>query len=242
MKDFICIAHRGASGHAPENTLMAVRMALDMGAAWIEVDVHLVEGELVVIHDSQLDRTTNGTGSVSERPLSYIRSLDAGSGERIPLLSEVLDLAANRAGIHIELKGDHTAGPVAAMLEARMARGGPSHDRVIVSSFDTDLLLELIRREPAIPVGVLLEKIPPDYAKSAEEMGAFSVHVDRKVINERFVEDAHARGLKVFTYTINRPEEVHRMRRLGVDGIFTDYPELCAGEGHLPRWESRAAL
>jgi glycerophosphoryl diester phosphodiesterase len=209
---------------------MAVRKALDLGAAWIEVDVHLVEGELVVIHDGRLERTTNGTGTVSERPLSYVRSLDAGSGERIPLLSEVLDLLANGAGINIELKGDGTAGPVAALLEVRMARGALSHDRVIVSSFDTDLLLEVKHHEPAIPIGVLLERIPPGYARSAEEMGAFSVHVHREVITERFVADAHARGLKVFAYTINCPEDVHRMRRLGVDGIFTDYPELCAGE------------
>lgn len=229
MKDFICIAHRGASGHAPENTLKAVRMALDLGAAWIEVDVHLAEGELVVIHDPSLERTTTGTGAVSASSLSYLRSLDAGSGERIPLLVEVLDLVAGRAGINIELKGEHTAGPVATLLGGRVAHGTLRPDRVLVSSFDADALKEVKLLQPAIPIGVLLERHHKENAETVEAMGAFSVHVHHETIDERFVADAHGRGLKVFSYTVNSLEAIRRMRHLGVDGIFTDYPALCAG-------------
>lgn len=228
MKNFICIAHRGASGHAPENTLLAVRKALELGAAWIEVDVHLVEGQLVVIHDLRLERTTNGQGLVAESPLSYIRSLDAGSGECVPLLGEVLDLVGGHAGINIELKGENTAGPVADLVGLRVAGRSMRLDGVIVSSFDPDALLMVKRHQPAIPIGLLLETIPDGYAESAERMGAYSVHVHRKSLDERFVADAHNRGLKVFTFTANSLKEVRRMRQLGVDGIFTDYPELCA--------------
>lgn len=228
MKDFICIAHRGASGHAPENTLLAVDKALALGVSWIEVDVHLAEGELVVIHDPRLERTTNGTGAVSERPLAYIRSLDAGGGERIPLLAEVLDLVAGRAGVNIELKGENTAGPVAALVGARVARGCLCHDQVIVSCFDPDPLRAVRRCQPAIPIGLLMETIPRGYAQWAEQMGVYSIHVHRKaVVNEGVVAEAHTRGLKVFVYTVNDLDALRSMQRLGVDGIFTDYPELC---------------
>ena len=92
MRELICFGHRGAAGYAPENTLQAFRLAIDMGCPWIELDVHTVEGELLVIHDDELARTTNGHGRVSTSSLQYLRSLDAGMGERIPMLNEVLDI------------------------------------------------------------------------------------------------------------------------------------------------------
>ena len=94
MKKLVCFAHRGASGHEPENTLSAVEKAIELGADWIEVDVHAVKGELIVVHDERLERTTNGgRGYVTEKPLAYLRSLDAGKGQRIPALREILDSA-----------------------------------------------------------------------------------------------------------------------------------------------------
>ena len=113
---FVCIGHRGASGYEPENTLSSFERAIAMGCRWIELDVYQVEGELIVIHDSTLDRTTNGQGRVASQTLAYLRSLDAGNGQQIPTLTEVISAVDHRAGINIELKGKHTAAPVVALL------------------------------------------------------------------------------------------------------------------------------
>ena len=108
---FLCIGHRGASGHAPENTLKAFEMAVVMNCDWVELDVYAVDNELLVIHDNRLDRTTNGTGNVMHANLDYLRSLDAGQGQQIPTLNEVIQTINHRAGINIELKGPNTAEP-----------------------------------------------------------------------------------------------------------------------------------
>ncbi len=107
----LCIGHRGAAGLEPENTLRSVRRALEVGADGIEIDVHCLDGELVVIHDHSLNRTTNGAGALRHHTLAEARQLDAGKGERIPFLREVLDLVDRRALVNIELKGARTAAP-----------------------------------------------------------------------------------------------------------------------------------
>ncbi len=104
VPNLFCFGHRGARGHEPENTLRSVRQALELGANGIEVDVHPADGRLVVIHDDTLNRTTNGAGLVAEKTFSYLRSLDAGQGERIPTLEEVFDVVNRRAVINVELK------------------------------------------------------------------------------------------------------------------------------------------
>lgn len=228
MSSFICFAHRGASGHAPENTLMAIRKAMEMGASWVEVDVYLAQGEPVVIHDRQLDRTTSGTGDVTRSSLSYIRSLDAGKGEKIPFLREVIDTVSGRAGINIELKGEDTAGPVSALIGEYVVKGKLDYDHVLVSSFDHRLLLEVRSLDSKIPIGVLVEKIFKETARIARNMGAFSIHPHQRAVTAEFVADAHRRGMRVFVYTVNRVEAVRRMKELGVDGVFTNYPECCA--------------
>jgi glycerophosphoryl diester phosphodiesterase len=228
MNGFICFAHRGASGHAPENTLMAVQKALEMGAPWVEVDVYLAEGKPVVIHDRQLERTTTGTGDVTQHKISYIRSLDAGKGEKIPFLREVFDTVSGRAGINIELKGKDTAKPVCTMIGDYVTKGNLDYDQVLVSAFDPALLLEVKRLDSKIPIGVLVEKFSTETVRTAEEMGAFSIHLHQKAVTAEFVADAHRRGMKVFVYTVNRADGVLRMKGLGVDGVFTNYPALCA--------------
>jgi len=225
---FICFAHRGASGHAPENTLMAIRKALEMGAPWIEVDVYSAQGELVVIHDRQLNRTTNGTGDVTLSSLSYIRSLDAGKGEKIPFLQEVFDTVSGCAGINIELKGEDTAGPVAKLIGVYVAQGKLDYDQVLVSSFDPRLLLAVRSQDAQIPIGVLVEKIIPETVPFAEQIGAFSIHPHHRAVTAEFVDEAHRRRMKVFVYTVNRADAVRKMKRLGVDGVFTNYPALCS--------------
>lgn len=222
----ICIGHRGAAGHAPENTLASVEKAISLRADWVEVDVYSVENELLVIHDERLERTTNGSGYVTEQSLAYLRSLDAGGGERIPFLHEVFDLVNCRAGINVELKGPGTAAPVVSLVNRYVKERGRDYRQILISSFNHHELQLVKRLEPRILTGALILALPLDFARFAEELGAYAVHPGSEFINREFVEDAHRRGLKVFVYTINHPDDLARMKALGVDGVFTDYPEI----------------
>jgi glycerophosphoryl diester phosphodiesterase len=230
--EFLCFAHRGASGHEPENTLLAIEKAIALGAPWIEIDVFAVEDELVVIHDERLEKTTNGKGLVMRQSLAYLRSLDAGKGQRIPLLREVFDLTQGRVGVNVELKGPETAAPVVRLID-EYSKGpqGMSGGRILLSSFNFRELLKVRSLKPDIPIGALGFGLPPRHAKFAQDLGAVSVHTSMARVNRAFVDDAHRRGLKVFVYTVNRPEDVKRMRAMGVNGVFTNYPErVLSGE------------
>jgi glycerophosphoryl diester phosphodiesterase len=234
MKDpeneFFCFAHRGASGHEPENTLLSIEKAISMGAPWIEVDVFAVEDELVVIHDERLEYRTNGSGYVTEKTLAYLRSLDAGKGQRIPLLREVFDLVGRRAGINVELKGAGTAVPAVKLICEYIARQSCHHDQLILSSFNHQELQIVKHLDPDIRIGALTLGIPRHYAEFAEALQAFSVHAGLAFINRDFVDDAHRRGLKIFVYTVNLPDDLSRVRAMGVDGVFTNFPELVISQ------------
>ncbi|MEL0083582.1 MAG: glycerophosphodiester phosphodiesterase family protein, partial [Gammaproteobacteria bacterium] len=151
----LCIGHRGAMGHAPENTLGSVKAALALGVRHLEIDVYCVEGELLVFHDDRLERTTNGTGRIRDQSLSHLRSLDAGGGQQIPTLEEVCTEIAGKACLNIELKGPGTARPVARLINQLIARGW-HHDCFLVSSFDHRQLAEMGQMEPRIKLGALL--------------------------------------------------------------------------------------
>ncbi|NOQ89886.1 MAG: glycerophosphodiester phosphodiesterase [Gammaproteobacteria bacterium] len=211
-------------GYAPENTLRAVRKALELGAHYIEVDVHYADGHLVVFHDIRLERTTNGTGYLSERSFEYLRSLDAGDGEQVPTLKEVCDTIDSRAGLNIELKGMGTAAPVAALLSELIDQGW-DEGKFLVSSFNHPELVEMRRLHKNIKLGALLHGIPVDGAKFAEDLHAFSVHPSLDFIDEKIVIDAHSRGLKVFVYGVDHPDDIASMQALGVDGVFTGFPD-----------------
>jgi len=223
--DFICFAHRGASGHEPENTLLAIERAIALGASWIEIDIYAVEDELVVIHDNRLEATTNGVGDVTQQSLAYLRTLDAGKGQRVPLLREVFELVRRRVGINVELKGVGTAAPVVKLIHHYIADHGWHQGQILLSSFNHDELAEVRRLDPDIRIGALGYGIPPEYAKFAQDLGAVSVHTGLAFVNQALVDDAHRRGLKVFVYTVNHPDDLKRMQAMGVDGVFTDYPE-----------------
>ena len=232
MADFFLFAHRGAKGYEPENTLASFAKALDLGASWIELDVFLVEDELIVFHDERLERTTDGSGYVLESSLEYIRSLDAGNGQRVPLLTEVCDLVDGQAGMNIELKGPGTAVGVAHLFEILLSTSGWQRDQFVVSSFDHPELLAFARMMPEIRIGALTANIPLGYAEFAEPFNAWSLHASSDFINRAFIDDAHARGMKVFVYTVNHLDDYHRLRKMGVDGIFSDFPDRFLDASH----------
>ncbi len=220
----IAIGHRGAAGYAPENTLKSVSRALELGVPWVEVDVYVVEDHLVVFHDERLERTTDGHGYVRDRSFAYLRTLDAGEGERIPTLDEVFDLVGRRAGINIELKGPGTAGSVAGRIAGLIGQGW-GYDRIVVSSFDRTALAAMKALDPRIRLGGLLSRIPHDDAACGERLGLWSIHPSIRFIDRALVDDAHRRGLQVWAYTANTHEDIARMAALGVDGLFSDYPD-----------------
>lgn len=220
----LCIGHRGAMGYAPENTLKSIEKALELGTPWIEVDVFYVDDHLMVIHDDRLERTTNGTGYVFDKTFAYLRTLDAGGGQQIPTLEEVLDLIAGRAGINIELKGPETAAPVIKLIRKKMAKDW-DQTQFMVSSFIHHEIKKVKAIDSRIRTGALIAGVPIEYAAFAHELGAYSVNQSRGFVNSEFVRDAHRRGLKVFVYTVDHPEDMQRMQALGVDGLFSNYPD-----------------
>jgi len=198
-----------------------------MGADGIEIDVHCLKGELIVIHDSTLNRTTNGSGSLRRRTFAELRGLDAGKGERIPLLSEVLDTVNRRALVNIELKGRGTAGPVEALVREYIARGWAPGDFVI-SSFHRSELRQM--RDSRLPIGILFARSPRLFRRLAHALGAWSIHVPLAQVTPGLVSRVHADGRKLFVYTVNTRADMDRMHRIGVDGIFSDYPDRWTGK------------
>jgi glycerophosphoryl diester phosphodiesterase len=211
-------------GHEPENTLASIRKALQLGAPCVEVDVHRVDGHLIVFHDELLERTTNGRGRVSECTFESLRKLDAGRYEQIPTLEEVCAELAPRSGLNIELKGSGTAAPVADFL-AGFADQSWCKRSVLVSSFDHRALRLFRKRNRDIKLGASLRVLPVADCGFAQDIEAFSVHFGSDFVDRRFVDDAHARQLKVYVFTVNHSKDMERMHEWGVDGVFTDYPE-----------------
>jgi len=222
----IRIGHRGACGYEPENTLLSFKKALELNVDMIELDVYLCKtGELVVIHDDKVDRTTNGSGYVKEKSFEELRQLDAGKGEKIPTLQEVLDLTNKKARVNIELKGEGTAKPVSKVIEKYVKEKGWSYDDFLVSSFNHYELLKFSKLNPKVKIGVLIKGTPIGFAEFAEKVNAYSVHLSLEFINKEFVEDAHKRGMKVFVWTVNDTDEMQRMKELGIDGVFSNFPD-----------------
>jgi glycerophosphoryl diester phosphodiesterase len=236
----ILIAHRGASEIEPENTLASFKKALEFPfIKMIELDVYAIpSGELVVIHDNKVDRTTNGKGYIMESSFEYLRSLDAGRGggkgkssgkhEKIPTLNEVLDLIDRRIKVNIELKGEHTAEPVKKVVEEYFVKGWEQDD-FLVSSFNHEELRKFKQLMPEIPVGVLFVGIPLGYAEYAQGIKAYSINLSVEFTNKEIVEDAHRRGIKVFCWTLKEADEIERMCNLGVDGMFVNDLEFAYG-------------
>lgn len=233
----LIIGHRGAAGTHPENTLVSIEAAIAAGADWVEIDIRRVDGELIVLHDERLDRTTNGSGSVYDMPLAELRQLDAGSGERIPLLTEVLDRIAARCGLNIEIKQADVAPELAALL-THVLRAQPAwRGKIMVSSFLREPMREFATLRPA---GVELAALSDREADTAREfalaIGASALNVSLAELTGRIVATTHECGLWLLVYTVNARRDIERCHRLGVDGIFTDYPaRAIAFLGEQPR-------
>lgn len=222
------IAHRGASGDFPENTLCAFDAAIRAGAAMCELDVQrTADGVIVVIHDDLLDRTTDGDGKVAAVSYAELRRLDAGrwrgqrfAGERVPMLAEVLELARGRCALNVELKAEGIAGPVCSLIRERRAA-----EFTLISSFDWPAIAEARRIAPEIASALLTSRAPARALETASAMGVAALNPRHDLVDQELCLKARRRGLEVYAWTVDEPAEMARLVDAGISGIMTNYPE-----------------
>lgn len=218
----LTVGHRGLMGVEPENTLRSFRRADREGVDVIELDLHLSsDGALVVMHDAEVDRTTDGTGPVSGFTLDALRALDAGEGERVPVFEEVAD--AVRAPLQAEIKD-----AAAARVLARAITDRDLHKRVTVISFHDDALRETRELLPDMPLVLVAGKSSPTAPERARDLGAVMVSLELCHLEAETVKRCHEAGIEVISWTVNTQEELEQARELGLDGVVTDRPEILA--------------
>jgi len=229
------IAHRGFSGAAPENTIAAVRAAIEIQADMVEIDVTLTaDGRVVVIHDETLDRTTNGGGLVSDFSLTALQQLDAGSwfaprfaGERIPTLDAVLDEVEGRILLNVEIKSESVDRGVVPKVASSIRKRGMI-DQVVVSSFSPTALEQMHSEAPEIRTAVLYNTKfhkGQDSVEIVTDLGASVFNIKRQRLTKKMMRRCADNDIPVGIYTVNKPARMRRLVKKGIDAIFTDHPD-----------------
>lgn len=234
------VAHRGICGHVPENTMAAFEKALEAGYDYIELDVQMsADGKLVVIHDKTVDRTTNGSGKINNMSWEELKQLDAGSwyhaafsGEKIPLLEEVLDKFSGRIGFLIDLKRPSQYPGIedrlADMLRSRKLTGEDGN--VIVQSFDFRTLKAFHRLLPEVPVGILIRTKQQMTQRKLEHFSTFAKYINprQRLVNIDSADRIHRHGMGIMVWTVKNPENISPLLSAGVDGMITNHPLFTA--------------
>ena len=238
MSKIYSIAHRGGLAYAPENTLAAIKNAIKIGADYVEIDVHLSkDGEVVVIHDDTLDRTTDGTGLVREKTMKDLMRLDVGrwfsyefEGEKVPTLGEVFDLAKDKIGVVIEIKN----GPYfyenieKKILDIAEEKGMLS--KIIVISFDHEAIKRVKAIDPLVKTGLLYFANIVDMEHLADETGARFMCPCWKMVTPDTVRRAKEAGLKINIWTLDEPQLIRKFLEMGVDCISSNMPDVLLNE------------
>ncbi len=230
------IGHRGAAGHAPENTLASIRTAATLGAAWVEFDAMLTgDGEIVLIHDERVDRTTDGNGRVAAMDLAVLRRLDAGSwfdpkfaGERIPTLGEAAALLADLGlGANVEIKpaSGHERATGRAVGEFLANEWPEGLLAPILSSFSEEALDAARLAAPNVPRGLLVGRVPADWRGRLERLGCAGIHCAQKQLRPDQAEAILTAGIRLLAYTVNDADRARTLLGWGVEAVFTDYPD-----------------
>lgn len=227
----LVIGHRGVAGEAPENTLGSFRLAVEQGCDGVELDIHLTrDGEIVVCHDPDLKRTTNGIGMIGEMSLAEVQSYDAGGwfseeyrGEKVPLLKEVFDLLPPDMLINVELKYAYS-GLEQKLIDLLVKSG--RLDTVVVSSFDHKAVRRLKEMEPRLKIGLLYASNFIDHVGYADSVGVevYSLHPHYHLIDCEDIRAARKAGYQVYPYTVNLQSDMKALIEAGVHGIITDFP------------------
>ncbi|MET9514255.1 glycerophosphodiester phosphodiesterase family protein [Streptomyces sp. NPDC002994] len=217
---FLTIGHRGVMGVEPENTLRSFVRAEQAGMDAIELDLHLSkDGALVVMHDAEVDRTTDGRGAIADLTLAELRGLDAGQGERVPLFEEVLD--AVKSPLQAEIKDAAAARALAAVMHRRDLTG-----RVEVSSFHDEAIAEIASLVPGVRTVLIASRYGNDVVDRARAVGAPTLALNIRRLTLETVERAHAAELRVIGWVVNTQDHLRLVRALELDGATTDYPEI----------------
>ena len=232
------IAHRGASAHAPENTLVALRKAKEMGATWVEFDVMLdSRGEAIIFHDNKLHRTTNGYGYVAKTPYSVIATLDAGYwfgsefvGAQVPTLADWLQEAALlNMGINLEMKLSklQRADLLVEQVVSHLARYWKQDlPQPLISSTSVDCLMAIRERAPQLMLGYIVSRWAKAWRKIMARCGCVSLHVNERQLNQERINAVKAEGYRVLAFTVNDARRAYELFDISVDAVFSDYPEL----------------
>ena len=212
------VGHRGARRVEPENTLRAVRAGMAC-ADYVEVDVRLShDGIPIVMHDSRLDRTTNGTGPVNEYTAKELKTLDAGRGEQIPTLEEVCSLVAGRCGLILEIKEPGSEDPVCSVLSRNM----PEH--LYIVSFHPESIVSVQTLLPGVKTGIIYGRALADLPGAAAGLGVHAILMESELLTLDLIMECRKRNLVTISWTLNSPEEFREAADLGIDGIVTDDP------------------
>ncbi|MFI8089315.1 glycerophosphodiester phosphodiesterase [Streptomyces sp. NPDC086080] len=218
--NFLTIGHRGVMGVEPENTLRSFVAAQEAGLDVIELDLHLSkDGALVVMHDREVDRTTDGTGAIADKTVAELRALDAGRGERVPLFEEVLD--AVRTPLQAEIKDVAAARALAAVMNERGLA-----ERVEVASFHDEAVTEIARLVPGVRTALVASRYGTDVVDRAVAAGASTLCLNIRRLTLEIVERVRKADLAVLGWVVNTQDHLRLVRALGLDGATTDYPEI----------------
>ncbi|ELP5728893.1 glycerophosphoryl diester phosphodiesterase [Vibrio vulnificus] len=227
------VGHRGVAGSYPENTRVSVQAAIDLGLSWVEIDVQPTKDNvLVVCHDHTIDRCSNGKGRVDAYSLKELQAFDFGgwfdeafAGEQIMTLESLLNLAAEYdLGLNIEVKVDnHDVAKVALNLKNLLDKSPLTADKILLSSFSHDIILQLHQHCPGYKLGVLSERLSQRDRQVLKEVNAFSCNLNYRWITEKHIRDLKTGGYQIWCYTLNQPDKFRYLDK--VDAIFSDYPE-----------------
>ena len=221
MRRVLKIGHRGAAGHAPENTLAAIRKGIELGVDFVEIDVRCTaDGILVALHDATVNRTTNGKGPIDRLTLRDVKALDAGNGERVPMLEEVLRVVSGQAGLMLELKVKG-----AAQKTVEVVQKAEFKDPVISASFLHEELGIIRSVDAEASLMALFGRLPQASVARAIKYSPSHVGLRHDTVTRRLVEAFHDEDLLVFVYTTDTTREIQRAISAGVDGIISNVPE-----------------
>ena len=226
-KKMLVIGHRGAMGHETENTIPSINKALELNVDMIEIDVFkIASGEIVVFHDDTVDRLTNGTGNIEDYTWEELQKLDVKGNHKIPLLIDVIDVINRKVPLNIELKGAGTAEDVNTLIQVYIDKKGWKLENFLISSFNWEELKIMRKSNENIDIAVLIEdENPLDAIPLAKELHAVAINPDYEKLNLENAKQIKEAGFKIFPWTVNEPEAILKMKEIGVDGIFTNYPE-----------------
>ncbi len=224
---FLCIAHRGASGHEPGNTIPAIRKALELGARAIELDIHYIQNELLVTHDTLIHDPAKGIVDITRCSIEAIRTLDAGKGQPIPTLEEVLSVVNAGAYVNLELKGRGTARPVCDLIRRYTREKHWPEDLFVLSSFDIQELETARSIYPDVCLGLLIDRRDIDFVRLAARVRARFIGAALTITDPALIKTSHDNEVKVLVFTVNGRLNIRRIKSMGADGVFTDFPEHC---------------